>query len=58
MTDDPTQRLDEARRLLDSGEPDAATAIAEPISHDSDPDIAADYAGQEATAERLAPRRS
>ena len=42
MTDDPTQRLDEARRLLDSGEPDAATAIAEPITHDSDPDIAGD----------------
>jgi hypothetical protein len=40
MTDDVTQRLDEARRLLDSGEPDAATAIAEPISRNPDPDSA------------------
>ena len=42
MADDPTQRLDEARRLLDSGEPDAATAIAEPISRHPDPDVAGD----------------
>jgi membrane associated rhomboid family serine protease len=40
MADDPTQRLDEARRLLDSGEPDAATAIAEPLSRHPDPGVA------------------
>ena len=40
MADDPTQPLDEARRLLDSGEPDAATAIAEPLTRHSDPDVA------------------
>jgi membrane associated rhomboid family serine protease len=40
MADDPTQPLDEARRLLDSGEPDAATAIAEPLTRHPDPDVA------------------
>jgi membrane associated rhomboid family serine protease len=40
MADDPTQLLDEARRLLDSGEPDAATAIAEPLTWHPDPDVA------------------
>ncbi len=40
MADELTQPLDEARRLLDSGEPDAATAIAEPLTRHSDPDVA------------------
>jgi membrane associated rhomboid family serine protease len=40
MADDPIQRLDDARRLLDSGDPDAATRIADTLTGDPDPDVA------------------
>jgi membrane associated rhomboid family serine protease len=40
MADDPTQRLDEARRLLDGGEPQAATTIAAALTGHADRDIA------------------
>jgi membrane associated rhomboid family serine protease len=39
MADDPIQRLDEAQRLLDSGDPDAATAAALPLTGHPDPDV-------------------
>ena len=42
MSDDPIQRLNEARRLLDGGDPDAATAIARSLTGISDPDVAGD----------------
>jgi membrane associated rhomboid family serine protease len=42
MSDDPIQRLNEARRLLDGGDPDAATAIARSLTGTSDPDVAGD----------------
>ena len=40
MADDPIQRLDDARRLLDGGDPDEATRLAEALTGDSDPDVA------------------
>jgi membrane associated rhomboid family serine protease len=40
MADEPTQQLDDARRLLDGGDPDAASAIAMPLTANSDPDVA------------------
>ena len=40
MADEPTQRLDEARRLLDGGEPEAATAIATSLTGHPDADVA------------------
>src|ERR671915_788786 len=42
MSDDPIQRLNEARRLLDGGDPDAATAIARTLTVNADPDVAGD----------------
>jgi membrane associated rhomboid family serine protease len=39
MADDPIQRLDEARRLLDGGDPDAATRIADALAGHPDPDV-------------------
>jgi membrane associated rhomboid family serine protease len=39
MADDPTQRLDEARRLLDGGDPEAATRIADTLTGHPDPDV-------------------
>ena len=42
MADDPTQRLDEARRLLDGGDPDAATRIADTLTGHPDPDVSGD----------------
>ena len=39
MADDPIPRLDEARRLLDGGDPDAATRIADALTGDPDPDV-------------------
>jgi membrane associated rhomboid family serine protease len=40
MADDPTQRLDEARGLLDSGEPEAANRIAASLAAHPDPELA------------------
>ena len=40
MADDPIQRLDEARRLLDGGEPDAAATVALPLTGHTDRDVA------------------
>src|ERR687891_1848120 len=40
MADEQVQRLDEARGLLDGGEPDAASAIALSLTGHSDPDVA------------------
>jgi membrane associated rhomboid family serine protease len=40
MADDPIQRLDEARRLLDGGELDAANAAAMSLTAHPDPDVA------------------
>jgi membrane associated rhomboid family serine protease len=42
MADDPTQRLNEARRHLDAGEPDAAVAIAQSLTAHPDAGIAGD----------------
>jgi membrane associated rhomboid family serine protease len=42
MADDPVQRLDEARRLLDGGEPEAASTIAQSLSAHTDADVAGD----------------
>jgi len=39
MADEPIQRLDEARRLLDGGDPDAATRIADGLTGHPDPDV-------------------
>ncbi|MGH2417745.1 MAG: rhomboid family intramembrane serine protease [Candidatus Limnocylindria bacterium] len=39
MTDDAQTRLDEARRLVDSGDFEPATAILEPLSRDPDRDV-------------------
>ncbi len=39
MADDPTQRLDESRRLLDGGDPDEATRIADTLTGHPDPDV-------------------
>ena len=40
MTDEPIQRLAEGRRLLDSGDPDAAVAILGPLTGHPDPEFA------------------
>jgi membrane associated rhomboid family serine protease len=40
MTDDPRARLDEAQRLLDSGDPQAALPILEGLTHHPDPQVA------------------
>ena len=41
MADEPTQRAStRVARLLDSGDPDAATAILEPLTRHPDPDVA------------------
>ena len=40
--DDPIQRLDEARRLLDSGDYEAATSIALSLTGHADPDVSGD----------------
>ena len=40
MTDEPTQRLEEGRRLLDGGDFDAATRILGPLTGHPDPDLA------------------
>jgi membrane associated rhomboid family serine protease len=40
MADDPTQRLDEARGLLDSGDPEAANRIAASLAAHPDPELA------------------
>ena len=40
MADDPTQRLDEARTLLDRGEPEAAADVARALTADPNPDVA------------------
>jgi membrane associated rhomboid family serine protease len=40
MTDDPRARLNEAQRLLDSGDPQAALAILEGLTHHPDPQVA------------------
>src|SRR5918999_5616321 len=42
MADDPLLRLDEARMLLDRGDPDAAVAIADTLTVNADPDVAGD----------------
>ena len=42
VTSEPTQRLDEGRRLLDAGDPDAALAILGPLTALSDNDVAGD----------------
>jgi membrane associated rhomboid family serine protease len=42
MADEPTMRLDEGRRLLDQGDPDAALAILAPLTGHPDPDLAGD----------------
>jgi membrane associated rhomboid family serine protease len=39
MTDEARGRLEEARRLLDAGDPDAAIAIIEPITRERDPEL-------------------
>jgi membrane associated rhomboid family serine protease len=39
MADDPIPRLDEARRLLDGGDPEAATHIADTLTGHPDPDV-------------------
>jgi membrane associated rhomboid family serine protease len=39
MADDPIQRLDEARSLLDRGEPDAAIGMAETLTSHPDADV-------------------
>jgi membrane associated rhomboid family serine protease len=40
MTDDPRARLNEAQRLLDGGDPDAALPILEPLANHPDPQVA------------------
>jgi membrane associated rhomboid family serine protease len=40
MADDPTTHLDEARRLLDQGDPEAATAILDRLTTHADPNVA------------------
>ena len=40
MSDEPRAQLEEGRRLLDSGDPEAATAILEPLTRNSDADLA------------------
>ncbi len=40
MTDEATQRLDEGRRLLDSGDPEAALTILAPLAAHPDPELA------------------
>ncbi len=40
MSDEPRTQLEEARRLLDSGDLEAATAILEPLSRNPDSDLA------------------
>jgi membrane associated rhomboid family serine protease len=40
MTDDPRQALADAQRLLDSGDPDAAIGVFEPLTRHSNPDVA------------------
>src|SRR5687767_8069182 len=40
MSDEPRAQLEEGRRLLDSGDPGAATAILEPLSRHPDADLA------------------
>ena len=40
MSDEPRTQLEEGRRLLDSGDPEAATAILEPLTRSPDADLA------------------
>ncbi len=42
MAVEPTLRLEEGRRLLDQGDPDAAAAILAPLTGHPDPDLAGD----------------
>ena len=42
MADEPTMRLEEGRRLLDQGDPDAAATILAPLTGHPDPDLAGD----------------
>lgn len=42
MTADPRAGLDEARRLLDAGDPEDAVRLAEPLTRATDPDVAGD----------------
>ena len=40
MTSEPGVRLDEGRRLLDAGDPDAAAGMVEPLTRDPNPEVA------------------
>jgi membrane associated rhomboid family serine protease len=40
MSDDPRQALEEARRLLDAGDPDHALSVLGPLTANPDPDVA------------------
>ena len=40
MSDEPRAQLEEGRRLLDSGDPEAATAILEPLTRHPDANLA------------------
>ena len=42
MSDEPRAQLEEGRRLLDSGDPEAARAILEPLTRHPDADLAGD----------------
>jgi len=42
MADEPSMRLEEGRRLLDQGDPDAALTILAPLTGHPDPDLAGD----------------
>ena len=42
MTDEPQTQLDEGRRLLDSGDPEAAIPILEPLTRNPDPNLSGD----------------
>jgi predicted Zn-dependent protease len=42
MSNEPRAQLDDARRLLDGGDPEAALPILEPLSRDPDPDVSSE----------------
>jgi membrane associated rhomboid family serine protease len=42
MADEPTMRLEEGRRLLDQGDPEAAATILAPLTGHPDPDLSGD----------------
>jgi membrane associated rhomboid family serine protease len=42
MTADPRVQLEESRRLLDGGDPEAAVKLLEPLTRNAEPDVASD----------------